>query len=135
MTLVDTGPLVALLYRKDPKHQRCLEAMSRQQRPLLTTWPAFTDAMFLLRRGGGWLAQDRLWTLAHRGDLVLAELAASVKERSADLMRRYADLPMALADATLVALAEESGLRRIVTLDGDFYVYRLVNGRALEVVP
>ena len=50
-------------------------------------------------------------------------------------MAKYADLPMDLADATLVALAEERGQRRIFTLDSDFRVYR-INGRGrFETLP
>ncbi|HET9876831.1 MAG TPA: PIN domain-containing protein [Mycobacterium sp.] len=57
--------------------------------------------------------------------LDIAELSTAVVERSAALMAKYADQPMDLADATLVALAEERGDRRIFTLYTDFQVYRL----------
>jgi hypothetical protein len=55
--------------------------------------------------------------------------------RAAELMARYRDTPMDLADATLVAAAEQDGYREIFSLDSDFYVYRLSTGRALEIVP
>lgn len=55
-------------------------------------------------------------------------------ERTA-LMKKYADRPTNLADASLVALAEERELTRIFTLDGDFYIYRLKGRRRFEVVP
>ena len=51
------------------------------------------------------------------------------------LMERYRDLPMDLADASLVALAEERRLRQVFTLDADFRVYRLPDGQAFEVLP
>jgi predicted nucleic acid-binding protein len=50
-------------------------------------------------------------------------------------MTRYADLPMDLADATLVALAEERADRRVFTLDSDFQVYRLHGRKRFEIVP
>jgi len=53
----------------------------------------------------------------------------------AALMEQYADRPMDLADASLIALAEAAGYTRIFSIDSDFYVYRLANGTALEVVP
>lgn len=51
------------------------------------------------------------------------------------LMEQYADRPMDLADASLIALAETAGYTRIFSLDSDFYVYSLADGTALEVVP
>ena len=56
-------------------------------------------------------------------------------ERAAELMERYSDRPMDLADATLVALAEDRSLKRIFTLDNDFHIYRLHDREHFEVVP
>ena len=55
--------------------------------------------------------------------------------RTLELMKMYRDKPMDLADASLVALAETEGYTRIFSIDSDFYVYRLADGSALEVVP
>ena len=52
-----------------------------------------------------------------------------------DLMKKYQDTPMDLADASLVALAEHGKMKRIFTVDSDFYIYRLSDGSALEVIP
>ena len=51
------------------------------------------------------------------------------------LMEEYRDTPMDLADASVVAAAESRSLRRVFTVDSDFYVYRLKDGTALEVLP
>jgi predicted nucleic acid-binding protein len=67
--------------------------------------------------------------------LVVADLSRSAVERSARLMNQYADRPMDLADATLVAYAEEHGHRRIFTLDADFQVYRLRGRQKFETIP
>lgn len=103
--------------------------------PLRTTWPAFTEAMYLLARTGGSVGKDALWKLVLSGRLELAELSRRSLERSSVLMAKYADLPMDLADATLVALAEERGDRRVFTLDADFRIYRLHGRHRFEVVP
>jgi predicted nucleic acid-binding protein len=132
--LTDAGPLVALIDADEPDHGRCTEALADLSLPLLTTWPAFTEAMYLLG-GGGWRGQEPLWRLVLRKDLVLAELSMQANERSARLMERYADRPMDLADATLVALAEEQGLERIFSLDADFHIYRLHGKKRFEVLP
>lgn len=135
MILTDAGPFVAILDRSDADHQRCVEALSALTYPMLTTWPAFTEAMYLLGRRGGWKAQQMLWKLARRGDIEIAVLDEKLLERSHDLMERYRNRPMDLADATLVALAEAQGLTRVFTLDADFRVYRLKGRRAFEIVP
>jgi predicted nucleic acid-binding protein len=135
VTLTDAGPLVALLDADEPDHRRCRQALDTLRLPLLTTWPAFTEAMYLIGRAGRWTGQQALWRLVRRGDLVIATPSAESTERAAQLMETYADRPMDLADATLVALAEERKITQIFTLDADFHVYRLKGRRRLGVVP
>ena len=135
MTLTDAGPLVALLDADEADHERCRAALEVLRLPLRTTWPAFTEAMYLIGRAGGWTGQKALWRLVLRGDLVIAPPPTNTTERAAVLMEKYADRPMDLADATLVALAEESRTTRIFTLDVDFRVYRLDGRRRFEVLP
>jgi uncharacterized protein len=103
--------------------------------PLLTTWPAFTEAMYLLGRVGGWRAQKAHWRLVQRENLLVATPSAEANARAARLMETYADRPMDLADATLVALAKERGLTQVFTLDADFHVYRIKGRRHFDVVP
>ncbi len=135
MTLTDAGPLVAIIDADEPDHERCLEVLDEVPLPLVTTWPALTEAMYLLGRAGGIEAQRGLWRLIRTDRLVVADLPRSAVERSARLMDQYADRPMDLADATLIAYAEEEGLRTIFTLDADFHVYRLRGRRPLETIP
>ena len=134
-TLVDAGPLVAILDSGEAAHARCRDALPGLSLPLVTTWPAFTEAMYLLNRAGGWPAQRALWALTESGRLLVEDLSAAARARSAQLMASYADTPMDLADATLVALAEESRQRKIFTLDSDFTVYRLDGRHPFDVVP
>lgn len=135
MTLTDAGPLVALIDADEDDHQLCRTVLGQLQLPMVTAWPVFTEAMYLLSRAGGPAGREALWRLVLTGRLVVLDLSRSAVERSADLMSIYADLPMHLADATLVALAEERGHRRMFTLDSDFQVYRLNGRKRFEVVP
>lgn len=135
MILTDAGPLIALIDRGEADHARCVEALTQIALPLVTTWPAFTEAMYLLGEAGGWTGQAALWTMVERADVQVADLSAALIVRMPILMARYRDLPMDLADASLVALAEEHGLDRVFTLDGDFRVYRLPRGRVFAVIP
>jgi len=135
MTLTDAGPLVALIDSDEPDHRTCVATLDRLRLPLVTTWPAFTEAMHLVGRVGGWSGQKALWRLVSGKVLVIDSLSAAASDRTAGLMETYADRPMALADATLVALAEQRGLTRIFSLDSDFHVYRLEGNRSFDVVP
>jgi len=135
MTLTDAGPLVALIDADEEDHDRCRRALDTTSLPLVTTWPAFTEAMYLLLRAGGPRGQAALWKLALSDRLEVVAPSREAFERSARLMVKYADRPMDLADATLVALAEERGERRIFTLDSDFHVYRLHGRQRFEPFP
>ncbi len=135
MTLVDAGPLVAILDRNDMGHRRCVKIVASLPAPLVTTWPAFTEAMYLVGQRGGWTAQDGLWRLVLRGTLAVHSLESGPLRRARELMRRYRDLPMDLADATLVAFAEAHRITQVFTLDKDFRVYRLHGRKAFEIVP
>jgi predicted nucleic acid-binding protein len=135
MTLIDAGPLIAIIDADEPDHKSCLEVLDWIELPLVTTWPAFTEAMYLLGRGAGIIAQRLLWRLVKTGRLVVADLSKASIDRCARLMDQYADRPMDLADATLVAYAEEHRHRRIFTLDDDFHIYRLHGRQRFELIP
>lgn len=135
MTLCDAGPLIAIIDADEPDHAACVAALDGLALPLVTTWPAFTEAMYLLGQAGGRAGQRALWSLVHTGRLLLADLSTKAIARSAQLMDKYADRPMDLADATLVALAEEQGHRKIFSLDSDFHVNRIRDRQRFDVVP
>src|SRR5215471_15966223 len=93
------------------------------------------EAMYLLGSGTGWPGQEPLWRMVRAGQLELADMNASMLARMPALMEHYKDLPMDLANASLVALAEERRMRVVFTLDRDFRVYRLPDGHAFNLVP
>ncbi len=135
MTLTDAGPLVAIIDADESDHEACLETLDGLPLPMVTTWPAFTEAMYLLGRAGGIKGQQALWRLVQTDRLVVADLSPTAVERSARVMGQYAERPMDLADATLVAYAEESGHRTVFTLDSDFGIYRFRGRQRFETIP
>ena len=123
MILIDAGPLVALIHADDRHHSSCKEALKRIREPLGTVWPAFTEAMYLL--GFSSRAQDALWRLLEAEAFKILTLDAADAPRLRDLMRKYRDLPMDLADAALVRVAEREKIARVFTIDRrDFELYR-----------
>ena len=136
MTRTDTGPLVALINRNDPYHAAALQAAAALPvGPLVTTWPCLTEAMYLLGRAAGFAGQEALWGLIEADRLILHQPTEDEVRRMTELMRQYADLPMDLADASVVAAAEATGDRRVFTFDNHYRIYRLRDGSALDVVP
>jgi uncharacterized protein len=134
MILVDAGPLVALLDGSDARHELCTIALESIQEPLLTVWPALTEAMYLLRFSLE--AQEAVFGDIERGTLLTADLTTGDCTRMRHLMRKYRDLPMDLADAALVAVAERERISRIFTLDRkDFEIYRPTGIRRFDIIP
>jgi len=132
--LVDTGPIVAILSRRDQYHRVCVEALRDMPGPLFTCWPVVTEAAWLLRRDANAVAK-----LLHSIDAGLFEiltLTSADAKPLASLMQKYHDIGVQLADAALVHIAARDGLDTVFTLDlRDFSVYRLPKGRAFRVVP
>jgi len=101
----------------------------------MTSWPCFTEAMYSLYRAARREGQAVLWRWRSEGRLALLDLTAEEVDRMAFLMEKYQDRPMDLADASLIVAAERLAARYIFTLDGDFHIYRLIDGTALSPVP
>lgn len=132
--LVDAGPIVALIDRSDSQHQPVVEALATLKDPLVTVWPVVVEAMYLL--GFSWQAQKALWEMLETGALGLLRLDESDAPRMKALMEKYRDLPMDMADAALVCVAERHGIRRVLTLDRtDFGVYRMARKGRFTLLP
>lgn len=134
MIILDTGPIVALFDRSDALHERCIEILKKIEEALITTWPVVTEAFHLLNFS--WQVQDDLWEFIGRGGVTIHPLEPVLFQRCRELMKKYQDLPMDLADATLVALGEEFSLTKIFTLDHkDFEIYRPGHRKRFTLIP
>jgi uncharacterized protein len=131
--LVDAGPLVAILHRDDEEHERSVEALESITSPLVTVWPVITEAMYLL--SFSLAAQVALWDMLEERLVRLAPLGLNDVGPMRDLMEKYRDLPMDMADAALVRVAARDGLTHILTLDHEFTIYRLPRRGRFIVLP
>jgi len=123
--LADAGFFYALADADDAWHSRARQALATQAEGWITTWPVLTEATHLLTRWIGADAAQALLRDVAAGGIAVWQWAAPQTERLASLMERYASLPMDLADASLVLLAEHLGHGRILTTDErDFGAYR-----------
>lgn len=132
--LVDTGPLVAILSKRDSQHDRCVAELDRLPAPLCTCWPVLTEALWLLRRDAR--TTQALLKSFEAGFLRLLDLDQNSLEWIAGFLARYQDAGAQLADAALVYLAERHGIESVFTLDHrHFSIYRLGRNRRLRVIP
>ena len=129
--MLDTGPLVSFLADGLAHHAWAVEQWKQLRPPLLTCEPVLTEAAFLLKREGR--DADVVFELLERG---IIRIGLAVKDEQADiraLMRRYRNRPMSLADACLVRLSEIHGAAEVLTLDGDFRIYRRHGNKVIPV--
>ena len=133
--LTDTGPLIALLDEGDKHHAACRQvARGLPKSPLVTTWPCFTETMYYLSDTGGYRYQERLWRMRRDNRLILIDLTDAEIGRMDALMQQYRNVPMDLADASLVAVVESRNIRKLFTIDSDFFIYLLADGSVHDVV-
>lgn len=120
--LIDTGPLVALLNRADRHHAWAREVLDTVEPPIFTCEAVVSEACFLLSRIRG--GQDAVFELL-ANDVMRVDfrIPAEVDSLRA-LMKKFANVPMSLADACLVRMSELEPRSRILTLDSDFRIYR-----------
>lgn len=124
--IVDTGPLVAFLNRRDQHHDWVKLQLATIPPPLITCEAVISEACFLLRKIAG--AHDALLECIHNN---LIEISFDLKKEVTAIKKmiaQYRTIPMSFADACLVRLAEQYPHSRILTLDSDFAIYRK-NGR------
>ena len=130
--IIDSGVLVALLSHNDEYHSWAVEVVSGLQRPFLTCEAVMAETCFLLRRNGQ--NYRSLFTLLEREAIVLAFNLAQELSIISDLMTKYENVPMSLADACLVRMAEFYPNTQVLTLDGDFKIYRINRDQVIPII-
>lgn len=128
MIIADTGFWLALANQNDRYHHTAKEALAGTDSPLITTWPVVTETCHLLLHKLGMSSQMAFIKSYQKNAFQIFELQESHVTRMIELMKKYADLPMDLADASLVVLAEHLGDGKILSTDQrDFRTYRWKN--------
>ncbi len=128
--LIDSGPLVAALRRRDQHHEWARAHFEVATEPFVTCEAVISESFFLLERARD--GQPALSALLERGIVQVGFSFSEQRTETLRLMRRYRDTPMSFADACLVRMAEQTAAAVVFTTDGDFQTYRK-NGR--QVIP
>ena len=117
MLIVDAGPLYAAAATRDRNHRRSIELLTSAPRPLVVPALVVTEVAYLLGDGLGPHAEVAFARSLERGELLVEPVLDSDWRRIAELTEQYADLPLGIVDASVVALAERRDLDTIATLD------------------
>jgi predicted nucleic acid-binding protein len=132
--LIDTGAILALLDRDDRWHERCRGAFASLRFPMATSAAVLAELFHLV--GDQPRDSAAAWGFLRSGAVSVLSIDDSDLPALEILMRRYADHPMDLADATLVHLAHRESLTTVFTIDhGDFEAYRIGGRRRFRIVP
>ena len=132
--LVDSGPIVALLDRRDTHHEWAKREVANLGEPLLTCEAVISEVFFLLSRVRG---GNSVFVGLLRDGLVLANASFSYVDQSVEVLRhleRYANIPMSFADACLVRMCEIERDSIVFTTDRDFLTYRRNSRQAIPLI-
>jgi len=131
--LLDTGFIVALLDRSESLHKMCARTIREVQAPLVTCEAVITESCYLLRNlsGASEAVIENIAAGIFQIPFQLSRETAAVKQ----LLRKYKDRKIDLADACLIRLADQFGTADILTLDRDFAVYRWGKNKLFRVLP
>lgn len=124
-TLIDAGPIIALFNKNDKYHQQIKNFLREYNGLLTTTWPVITEISHMLSFSVSTQIDFLKWI--EIGGLHIEEIKVEDLERLIKLSEKYSDVPMDLADASLVIISEKKNIKEIITIDSDYYIYRTVN--------
>ncbi|WP_456432607.1 type II toxin-antitoxin system VapC family toxin [Nitratifractor sp.] len=125
--LIDSGPLIALFDRSDRYHEKILNFLRSFEGELVSSWPVLTEVSHMLDFNVQVQLDFLKWI--HRGAIVLPNITRDELGDLIEMMRTYTNVPMDLADATLVYLAHREKIKEIISIDNDFSIYRTLKKR------
>jgi len=132
--LIDTGPIVAILDKRDQHHEICKTHAKRLPEVWYTCWPVITEACYLLRRRPDLV--ERLIEMVDEGHYELLDIAAEEITQVGGVLAKYRDQEIDLADACLVHLADRESISTVFTVDDrHFRLFRNAAGDPLRLLP
>ncbi len=129
-TLIDAGPIIALFNKNDRYHKKIKEFLKNYNGILTTTWPVVTEISHMLDFNVQ--TQIDFLTWIQLGGVNIEAIENENIGRIIELSTKYSDIPMDLADASLVVLSEKLNIKKIITIDSDYYVYRTIKKEMIE---
>jgi len=121
--LIDAGPIIALFDKDDKYHKNIIDFIENKRYKFITTTAVLTEVSYMLNFNVE--VQIAFFEWVMKKGVILHEIELKDIARIAELTKKYKDIPMDFADATLMVAAETRGIKKIITLDSDFNIYRL----------
>jgi len=129
-TLIDAGPMIALFDSKDKYHLETTTFLQTFNGGLVTSWPVLAEVCHMLSFSVA--AQLDFLRWCERGAVRIEDIQEVEVKRIITLTEKYSNVPMDLADATLVVLAERLGISEVISIDNDYYIYRTMKKEMLR---
>ncbi len=129
-TLIDSGSLIALFDRSDKYHHKVLDFLKSYRGELITTWPVLTEVSHILDFNLQVQIDFLQWI--ERGGVLVYEINQSEIMQIRVMMQKYLDVPMDLADASLVYIAKKEQIDDIISIDSDFDIYQVTKKKFLN---
>lgn len=128
--IVDAGPLIALFDKDDKYHNSVIKFLKTFDGQLITSWPVITEVTHLLSFNVNVQIDFLEWL--KREAVTIVNLENIHLERIIQLSKKYSDVPMDLADSSLIVIAELTNITEIITIDSDYYIYKTKNKKLLN---
>jgi len=128
--IVDAGPLIALFDKDDKYHNSVIKFLKTFDGQLITSWPVITEVTHLLSFNVNVQIDFLEWL--KRKAVTIVNLENIHLERIIQLSKKYSDVPMDLADSSLIVIAELTNITEIITIDSDYYIYKTKNKKLLN---
>jgi len=129
-TLIDSGPLIALFDRSDKYHDTILEFLKTFKGELVTTWSVITEVSHMLDFNLHVQIDFLKWI--ELGGIIVSNISQNEILQIRVMMEKYIDIPMDLADASLMYIANREKIKTIVSIDSDFDIYRTLKKQSLD---
>jgi predicted nucleic acid-binding protein len=134
IAILDTGPWVALIDRSESRHAECVQWLKDFSGRLYSTEAVLTEVLYLLNFS--MIAQCAALDFILESVVEIVPANTKSLKKTKNLMKKYADLPMDFADATIVCLAMDTGMQNIITFDKkDFAIYKLSKTKSFTIIP
>ena len=129
-TIIDSGPLIALFDRSDKYHLNVVEFLKSYKGKLITSWAVITEVSHMLDFNLNVQIDFLKW--CEVGGIEVYNISQDEISNSRVMMEKYIDIPMDLADGTLMYIANKLKIKNIVSIDSDFDIYRTLKKQSLN---
>ncbi len=129
-SLIDAGPIIALFDKDDKYHKNVLNFIKNYKGKLFTSWPVITEVSHFLNFNVN--VQIDFYKWIQKNAVQIINISNENIQRIIDLTKKYSDLPMDLADGSLILISEILSLKNIITIDSEYYVYRTHDKKMLN---